>query len=86
MKGNTETSMEPRLQQEIQMLLSLITASYGKSMDASHAASKLSGICTAIHVFTGEVWIPRWNDKKQYILVLENGSECITPNEALKST
>ena len=81
MKINENTSMEPHLQEEIQMLLSIITAGYGGRLNTAHEASKLSGICTALHAFTGEVWTPRWDAHKRYVLVNEDETECITPDE-----
>ena len=56
MRYNDETSMEPHLQEEIQMLLGIITANFRAGIDNTNPVSRLGGICTAIHAFADEIW------------------------------
>ena len=81
MKFNDETSMEPRLQEEIQELLSTITVNFRTQVYDANPMARLGGICTAIHAFTGEIWQPCLDARLRYVLMNENKTECITPDE-----
>ena len=81
MKFNENTSMEPHLLVEIQMLLSIITTNFWAQSNDTNPMSRLGGICTAIHAYTDEVWTPQWDAKMRYVLVNEDETECITPDE-----
>lgn len=81
MKYNDETSMEPRLQEEIQELLTTITVNFCSQVYDSNPLARLGGICTAIHALTGEIWTPSWDVRLRYVLMNEDKTECITPDE-----
>ena len=80
MRYNDETSMEPHLQEEIQMLLGIITANFRAGIDNINPVSRLGGICTAIHAFADEIWTPKLDAQMRYVLVNEDETECITPD------
>ncbi len=81
MKYNSETSMEPHLQEEIQMLLGIITANFRAGIDNTNPVSRLGGICTAIHAFIDEIWTLKLDTLMRYVLVNEDETECITPDK-----
>ena len=80
MKYNNETSMDPHLQEEIRVCLQIATKNFWSQINNRNAMARLGGICTAIHALTGEVWTPSWSEKMQYVLMNEDGTECITPD------
>ena len=80
MRFNDETSMEPHLQEEIQMLLGIITANFRAGIDNTNPVSRLGGICTAIHAFADEIWTLKLDAQMRYVLVSEDETECITPD------
>ena len=77
MKYNDETSMEPHLMMEIQECLTGLTTNWGRGRSNPAAMAKLSGIATALHALTGEVWTCEyWPDG--YVFVNESQTECIS--------
>lgn len=76
MKCNTETSMEPRLQEAIQEKLDALNLHSQTRQTKQICIASLNGIATAIHALTGEKWTcEHWPDG--YVFVNETETECI---------
>lgn len=77
MKYNEEANMEPHLLAEIQECLSRLTAYWGGGKNNPVAMAKLSGIATALHALTGEIWTCEYGPKG-YVFMNETQTECIS--------
>ena len=56
MKFNDETSMDPRLMEEIQETLFTINHRLRSWQNKQLARARLNGIATALHALTDEIW------------------------------
>ena len=76
MKYNTETSMEPHLQEAVQEILNNLNHHARSWQTRQLCMASLNGIATALHALTGEIWTcERWPDG--YVFVNEAKTECI---------
>ena len=78
MKYNSDTGMEPHLQEAVQELLhSLNLRLRGNSSTRQLYIAQLSGIATALHALKGECWTIRIKGCEA-TFVNEEADECIT--------
>jgi len=76
MKFNTETGMEPHLQEAVQEILDNLNHHVRSWQTRQLCIASLNGIATALHALTGETWTcERWPDG--YVFVNEARTECI---------
>ena len=78
MKYNSDTGMEPHLQEAVQDLLHHLNLNLRGNPSVRHTyIAKLNGIATALHALTGECWTIRIKECEA-TFVNEEGDECIT--------
>ena len=78
MKYNSDTGMEPHLQEAVQDLLhGLNLRLRGNSSTRQLYIAQLNGIATALHALTGEIWSVRI-ENVEAVFINEDETECIT--------
>ncbi len=78
MKYNSDTGMEPHLQEAVQELLhSLNLRLRGNSSTRQLYIAQLNGIATALHALNGEIWSVRI-ENDEAVFINEDETECIT--------
>ena len=76
MKFNDETSMDPRLMEEIQETLYTINHRLRSWQNKQLARARLNGIATALHALTDEIWSVEERDGET-VFINEDETECI---------
>ena len=76
MKFNEETSMEPRLMEEVQETLYTINHQYRSWQNKQLARARLNGIATALYALSDEIWSIEVRDGET-VFINEDGTECI---------
>ena len=76
MKCNEETSMEPRLMEEVQETLYTINHQYRSWQNKQLARARLNGIATALHALSDEIWSVEVQDGEA-VFINEDETECI---------
>ena len=76
MKFNDETSMEPRLMEEIQETLFTINHRLRSWQNKQLATARLNGIATALHALTDEIWSVEVREGET-VFINEDETECI---------
>ena len=78
MRFNDETSLDPRLIEEIQETLFTINHPLRSGQSKQLATARLNGIATALHALTNEIWsVDVWDGET--IFINEDETECIRP-------
>ena len=76
MKFNDETSMDPRLMEEIQETLYTINHRLRSWQNKQLARARLNGIATALHALADEIWSVEIRDGVT-VFINEDETECI---------
>ena len=76
MKINENTSMDPRLMEEIQETLYTINHLLRTWQSKQLSRARLNGIATALHALTGEIWSVEVRDGET-VFINEDETECI---------
>ena len=76
MKFNEETSMEPRLMEEVQEPLHTLNHQYRSWQNKQLARARLNGIATALHALADEIWSVEIRDGET-VFIKEDETECI---------
>ena len=76
MKFNDETSIEPRLMEEIQETLYTINHRLRSWQNKQLARARLNGIATALYALSDEIWSIEVRDGET-VFINEDGTECI---------
>ena len=76
MKFNDETSMDPRLMEEIQETLYTINHRLRSWQNKQLARARLNGIATALYALSDEIWSIEVRDGET-VFINEDGTECI---------
>ena len=76
MKFNDETSMDPRLMEEIQETLYTINHRLRSWQSKQQAIARLNGIATALHAIADEIWSVEVRDGET-VFINEDETECI---------
>lgn len=77
MRFNDETSLDPRLIEEIQETLFTINHRLRSWQSKQLATARLNGIATALHALMGEIWsVEIWDG--EMVFINEDDTECIT--------
>ena len=76
MRYNDETSMDPRLMEEIQETLYTINHRLRSWQNKQLVRARLNGIATALHALTDEIWSVEVRDGET-VFINEDGTECI---------
>ena len=76
MRYNDETSMDPRLMEEIQETLYTINHRLRSWQNKQLARARLNGIATALHALTDEIWSVEVKNGET-VFINENETECI---------
>ena len=78
MKYNSDTSMEPRLQEAVQELLyGLNLHLRGRSSTKRMYTAQLKGIATALYALNDQVWCVKI-ESGEAVFINEDETECIT--------
>ena len=78
MRFNDETSLDPRLVEEIQETLYTINHRLRSWQSKQLARARLNGIATALHALTDGIWSVEARDGET-LFINEDGTECIRP-------
>ena len=76
MKCNSETSMEPHLQETVQEMLDNLNLHTRTWQSKQLCIAGLNGIATAIHALTGEIWACE-HLPGGYVFINGDKTECI---------
>ena len=76
MKFNEETSIDPRLMEEVQETLYTINHRLRSWQNKQLARARLNGIATALHALTDEIWSAEERDGET-VFINEDETECI---------
>lgn len=78
MRFNDETSLDPRLVEEIRETLFTINHPLRSGQSKQLATARLNGIATALHALIDEIWSVEVRNSET-VFINEDETECIRP-------